>query len=76
MQFAGDFNVWTINRNHGDTFTAGLHGKKVLFYGEPQVWYNITNHFSAGSKINLYYHVLNEGNVVQVYPTVAAMYHF
>jgi hypothetical protein len=76
MQFAGDFNVWTINRNHGDSFTAGLHGKKVSFYGEPQIWYNITKDFSAGSKFNLYYHVLNDANMLQVYPTLAIMYHF
>jgi hypothetical protein len=76
MQFAGDLNVWTVNRDHGDTFTAGLRGKDFLFYGEPQLWYKIAKHFSVGSKVNLYYHVLNNGNLLQVYPTVAAMYQF
>jgi hypothetical protein len=76
IQFAGDFSLWTISRNHGDAFTAGLHGKKISFYGEPQAWYNISKNFSAGSKINLYYHVLTDDNRLQVYPTAAVMYHF
>ena len=76
LQFTGDFELWTINRNHGDSYTAGKKGKKVSFYGEPQIWYSITKGFSVGSKVNLYYHVLSDENRLQVYPTAAVRYQF
>jgi hypothetical protein len=76
LQFAGDFNIWTINKNHGDSYTGGLSGKKVSFYGEPQVWYRVKKGFSLGSKINLYYHVLTSDDHFQIYPTAGARYQF
>lgn len=76
MQFAGDFSLWTLNKNHGDAFTAGLHGKKISFFAEPQIWYRVMKNLFAGSKINFYYHVLTDNNWLQVYPTAAVMYHF
>jgi len=76
IQLAGDMNLWTINKDHGDPFTAGLHGKIIAAYGEPQLWYNLTKDLSVGSKLNLYFHVLTNKDRLQAYPTVAVMYHF
>lgn len=70
-EFSGDFTIWTQNRNHGDDLTAGMQGKQLSFFAEPQVWYKINKTFAVGSKVNMYYHVLNASNMVQIYPTAA-----
>ncbi|WP_428660079.1 DUF5020 family protein [Runella sp.] len=67
---------WTENRNHGDDYTKNLSGKKLAFFGDPQIWYNVGKGFSAGSKIWLYYHVLTPENTIQAYPTLAVKYKF
>jgi hypothetical protein len=74
IEFAGDLEIWTLNKNLGDDTTAGLSGKRFYFFGEPQIWFKLNKQFSIGSKINLYYHVLNINNIFQVYPTIAAKY--
>lgn len=74
VEFAGDFSIWTENRNHGDELTKGEKGKRFFFFAEPQVWYNISKKFSAGSKLNMFYHVNTGDNVLQAYPTVAVRY--
>lgn len=71
LEFAGDFELYTLNKNHGDDFTKGLNGKTVSFFGEPQVWFNLNKSFALGSKQLLYYHVNTSENLFQVYPTVA-----
>jgi hypothetical protein len=76
FEFSGDVELYTLNKNLGDSFTGNLSGKRVAFFGEPQVWFKIHNGFSLGSKINLYYHVLTSENLFQVYPTVAARFKF
>lgn len=76
LEFSGDIELYTQNRNLGDPYTAGLKWKTVSFFGEPQFWFKIHNGFSVGSKINLYYHVLSSENLFQVYPTLAARFKF
>lgn len=76
VEFSGDIELYTQNRNLGDSYTADLKGKAVSFFGEPRVWFKIHNGFSLGSKINLYYHVLTSENLLQVYPTLAARFKF
>ncbi len=71
LEFAGDFSIWTENRNHGDEATAGLKGKQFFFFAEPQLWVNLTHIFALGSKLNCYYHVNIPANVFQAYPTLA-----
>jgi Domain of unknown function (DUF5020) len=70
-ELAGDFSIWTENKNHGDDFTKTLKGKRFSFFAEPQFWYNTDKVFSIGTKVNMYYHVLTTDNVFQVYPTAA-----
>lgn len=69
LEFAGDFSIWTENKDHGDAATANLTGKRFFFFGEPQVWLNLNKTFAIGSKINLYYHVNTTADLFQVYPT-------
>ncbi|MDB5088254.1 MAG: hypothetical protein JWR09_2248 [Mucilaginibacter sp.] len=71
LEFAGDFELYTLNKNHGDDITKNLKGKTVSFFGEPQVWFNLNKSFAFGSKQLLYYHVTTIENIFQVYPTVA-----
>lgn len=71
MEFSGDFELYTVNKNTGEDFTRNLLGKTVSFFGQPQVWYNINKSFAFGSKQLLYYHVNIAKNVLQVYPTIA-----
>src|ERR1700754_2354521 len=56
IEFSGDLELYTQNKNLGDSFTSNLSGKRVSFFGEPQVWFKINNGLAIGSKINLYYH--------------------
>jgi hypothetical protein len=73
---AGSFTFWTENRNQGDNLTKDLKGKKIAFFGDPQIWIKIKKGFSAGSRINVYYHLLNKGNQIQFYPTLGTKYQF
>ncbi len=69
-EFQGDFSLWTENKNHGNAVTEGLTGKRFFFFAEPQFWYNVSKNFSAGTKLNMYYHVNITGDVLQPYPTL------
>ncbi len=72
----GSFTFWTENRNQGNDYTKGLKGKKFSFFGDPQVWFKIKNGFSAGSRLNVYYHILITENQIQLYPTIGVKYQF
>jgi len=71
LEFNGDFELYTLNKNTGEDFTKDLRGKTVSFFGEPQVWYNAGKSLAFGSKQLLYYHVNTTENLFQIYPTVA-----
>jgi hypothetical protein len=74
LELSGDFSMWTENKDHGDDLTAGQKGKRFFFFAEPQVWYKLTKNLSAGSKVNLYYHVNIPDDILQIAPTVAIRY--
>jgi hypothetical protein len=76
VEFAGDFELYTLNRNTGYEATKDLHGKTVSFFGEPQIWFRIHKGFSLGSRAILYYHVITTENLFEVYPTIAARIKF
>jgi len=61
LEFSGDFSVWTEN-------------KRLLFFGEPQCWWNFNKVIAAGTKMNLFYHINTTADVFQVYPTVAVRF--
>jgi hypothetical protein len=71
LEVAGDFSIWTENKDHGDAITAGQKGKRFFFFAEPQIWFNLSKHLSAGSKINLFYHVNTPADLLQIAPTLA-----
>lgn len=76
FEFSGDIELYTLNRNLGDAYTANLSGKQLALFAEPQVWFKVHNGFSLGSKVNMYYHVLTAENLLLVYPTLAARFKF
>jgi hypothetical protein len=76
VEFDGDFELYTLNKNTGDGLTNNLKGKTVSFFGEPQVWFKIHKSFSMGSKIIMYYHVITAENLFEAYPTIAARVKF
>lgn len=76
ISFTGNIVGWTENRNHGDTFTAIEKGKKVSLFGDPQFWFRIYGGLSAGSKSNIYYHILSDNNRFRIYPSAAVRYQF
>jgi len=71
VELSGDFSVWTENKNHGDDFTGNLGGKRFSFFAEPQFWYKLSDSFSAGTKINMFYHINTVDDVFQFFPTLA-----
>ncbi len=76
VEFSGDVELYSMNRNTGESFTSNLSGKSVAFFGEPQVLFRIHQGFAAGSKINVYYHVLTNQNLFRAYPTLAVRFKF
>lgn len=73
---AGSFVFWTQNKNQGTVFTQNLRGKKLAFFGDPQIWFKIKNGVSMGSRVNVFYHILSEDRRIQCYPTVGLKYQF
>lgn len=61
---------WATNKDNGLPQNEGKEGKKIAFFADPQLWHSIGKKFSIGTRISLYYHVLNEKNDVQAYPTI------
>ena len=74
--FSGNVVSWTDNKNHGDTLTMDLKGKRFSILGDPQLWFTLKKGFSVGTKINLYYHVLTSEDIFQAYPTLGVRYKF
>lgn len=70
-EFSGDFSIWTENRNHGDDFTKNFKGKRFFFFAEPQAWLRLHQNFSVGTRINVFFHVNTNDNLVEVYPALA-----
>ncbi len=73
---SGSFVFWTENKNQGNEYTINLSGKKFAFFGDPQIWIRIKNGFSVGSRINIYYNLLDGDNQIQLYPTLGTRYQF
>jgi len=70
-ELAGDFSLWTENKNRGDNATNMLTSKRFFFFAEPQFWYQLKGGLSIGTKINTFYHVNTTEDMIQIYPTAA-----
>jgi hypothetical protein len=73
---AGSFVGWSENRNQGTSYTAQLRGKKIAFYGDPQLWVTVRKGLAIGTKLNVFYHVVSPDDAVQVYPTLGVKHQF
>ena len=76
LGISGTFVWWTENRNRGNEFTQGLNGKKLVLFADPQVWYKIKDNWSIGSRVNVFYRLLNDNKAFQFYPTFGLKYEF
>lgn len=61
---------WATDKDNGLPENAGMKGKRIAFFADPQIWYGIGKKFSVGTRISLYYHVLTQENEIQAYPTI------
>lgn len=74
MTFSGFFDFWSEKK--------WWDGKRhILFLSEPQLWYNFTPHFSAGTEVELsnnfiYSNVSGRNDKFYVNPTLALKYNF
>jgi hypothetical protein len=73
---SGSLVFWTQNKDQGIESTKDQHGKKFAFFGDPQFWFRIKNGLSAGTRVNVYYHIYTMDNKVQLYPTIGLKYQF
>jgi hypothetical protein len=53
-----------------------LNGKKIAFFGDPQIWYHIRGGFHIGSRINLLYNLIQGKKELKIYPTIGLQYKF
>lgn len=67
LTFSGFADLWREK--------AGNKGYMV-FLAEPQLWYNFTNHFSAGTEVELSYNFPYNNEKFHVNPTLAVKYNF
>jgi hypothetical protein len=73
---AGSFVFWTQNRDLGIDFTRESSGKKLAFFGDPQIWIKFVHNLSVGTRINVFYQVISNENRAQFYPTIGLKYQF
>ena len=73
LTLSGFADIWTQDKRdiQGNSLNDG---KKVVFLSEPQIWYNLTEHFSMGSEIELSYNFYRDK--FYAIPTVAAKWNF
>lgn len=71
ISLSGFLDLWTENKNA----TTPDDGKKVILLSEPQFWYNVTDHFSLGSEVEI---SSNFAGATKAYvcPTIAAKWIF
>ncbi|MBS1271819.1 MAG: hypothetical protein MAGBODY4_00951 [Candidatus Marinimicrobia bacterium] len=69
ITFAGYIDIWSQDE-------AGDAGKKLVFQGEPQLWYNIGEHLSLGSEVELSLNFIPGTTDLQVMPTLGLKWQF
>lgn len=76
LTFSGFVDVWSENKNK--TGVGPTSGKRIVFLSEPQLWLNVTDHFSIGSEVELSYNFINAYKESKFYamPTIAAKWNF
>lgn len=75
FSFSGFLDVWSQDKLLRAQI-ASSGDKEVVFLTEPQIWYNFTNHLSAGTEIEISNNFLPFQDKVQVNPTLALKWTF
>ncbi|BDC98648.1 DUF5020 family protein [Persicobacter psychrovividus] len=84
VMFNGFADVWTEDKTfRGDALPNG-DGKQLVFLTEPQIWYNVTDHFAVGGEVEISMNFAENNpsflrdkiNKWMVNPTVAVKYTF
>lgn len=70
LMYSNTLVFWAPDKDNGLPENMGKRGKQVSFFADPQIWYGIGKGFSVGSRVSLYYHVLNNENRLMAYPTM------
>lgn len=70
VTLSGFFDLWTENKDR----LTGKGGKKWIVLTEPQFWYNVDEHLSFGSEIEISSNFY--GNKAYINPTIAAKWNF
>jgi len=71
ISIRGFADVWSVNRRgQGET------GKKLVFYAEPQFWYNVNKHFAIGTEVRLAYNFHWWTPCFKAFPTLGVKYNF
>jgi hypothetical protein len=73
---SGSLVFWTQNKDQGIESTKDQQGKKFAFFGDPQLWFKIKNNLSAGTRVNVYFHIYTMDDKIQLYPTIGIKYQF
>lgn len=71
LSLAGFLDLWSENKDR----LAKDSGKKMILLSEPQIWYNFTPHFAAGSEVELSYNFAGADKFYAI-PTLATKWNF
>jgi hypothetical protein len=71
ITLSGFVDFWTQD-NSSETPVA----KTVVFYAEPQFWFNFNRHFSIGSELKLSKNFIPGSTRFEAFPTLAAQWNF
>ncbi len=71
ISLSGFADLWTQ-----DDFSNNPENKMLVFYSEPQIWYNINKHLSIGSEFKISKNYVVGSQRVEVFPTLGAKWEF
>jgi hypothetical protein len=71
ITLAGYLDLWSQ-----DDFYGNPNNKVLVLYSEPQIWYNITPHFSVGSEFKVSKNFVFGSKRLEVFPTVGVKWEF
>jgi hypothetical protein len=69
LMYSTTFVFWAPDRDDGLPDNKEKTGKQLSLYAAPHCWYGLGKGFSIGSRVSLYYHVINTENRLMAYPT-------
>jgi hypothetical protein len=70
LMYGGSIVFWAPDKDNGLPENLGRRGKKLCFFGDPQLWYGIGKDYSVGTKVSISYYAINDENRIMFYPTV------